>query len=446
MPPARELLYLHRQGTQDFLINNIRDAGWSVHEAHAATRARELLDHGNIHVGLALIDDDSRAQQELLDLWPVSDHMQWVAMLGNDVLQSSRVSQLITEYFYDYHTLPADLDRLLFSLGHAWGMASMTRTSQDFLQERFSQYEMVGASPVMQGLFRSIRKVAGADAPVLITGESGVGKELAALAVHERSHRAQGPFVAVNCGALPTNLIQSELFGYEKGAFTGAIARKIGHIESAAGGTIFLDEIGDLPLDLQVNLLRFLQEHTIERIGGRDKIQVDVRIIAATNVDLESAVRDGRFREDLYYRLHVLNLKVPPLRERVGDVDLLARFFFDKFSKDRRPQIKGFGQRAIQAMNDHFWPGNVRELINRVRRAMVMSEKRLISAEDLGLNATTRMSRILTLEEARRQAEKNAIQTSLQRTRKNISRAARELGVSRVTLYRMLEKHDIQIA
>ncbi|MEK7839720.1 MAG: VpsR-related response regulator [Pseudomonadota bacterium] len=200
---VRELLYLHPPGVCDPLVTRIRDAGWEVSEANVAGQAREIIDRGNIQVGLALIDETPRAQQELLDLWPVSGHMQWVAMLGSDALQSSRVSQLITEYFHDYHTLPADLDRLLFSLGHAWGMASMTRTIQDHQQVRFSQYEMVGASPVMQELFRAIRKVAGVDAPVLITGESGVGKELAALAVHERSPRAQGRFVAVNFGALP---------------------------------------------------------------------------------------------------------------------------------------------------------------------------------------------------------------------------------------------------
>jgi transcriptional regulator with PAS, ATPase and Fis domain len=246
----------------------------------------------------------------------------------------------------------------------------------------------------------------------------------------------------VNCGALPANLIQSELFGYEKGAFTGAAARKVGHIEAAAGGTIFLDEIGDLSADLQVNLLRFLQENTIERVGSTEKLSVDVRVIAATHVNLEKAVEEGRFREDLYYRLHVLNLKVPPLRERQGDVELLARFFFDKFAKERRPALRGFSHRALGVMREHDWPGNVRELINRVRRAMVMSDKRLITPEDLGLHAGAPRRRVITLEQAREEAERGAIQSCLQRVR-NVSRAARELGISRVTLYRLMEKHGL---
>jgi DNA-binding NtrC family response regulator len=443
---TRELLYLRSAGTPDSLVHRIRDGGWQVAEACGVSQAKEIIDRGGIRVGLARLEEARPEYGELLDLWPHGDRLQWVAMLDGAALHSPRVSQLVADYFYDYHTLPADVDRLLFSLGHAWGMANMARTLDDRERARFSQYEMVGSSPVMQDLFRAIRKVAAADAPVLITGESGVGKELAALAVHERSHRAQGRFVAVNCGALPANLIQSELFGYEKGAFTGAAARKIGHFEAASGGTIFLDEIGDLSLNLQVNLLRFLQEHTIERVGGTDKVPVDVRVIAATHVDLDKAVREGRFREDLYYRLHVLNLKIPPLRERDGDVELLGRFFFEKFSGDRRPQIRGFSQRAIQAMNDYGWPGNVRELINRVRRAMVMSEKRLISVEDLGLDSTTPLSRVLTLDQAREQAEKSAIHVSLQRAQNNISRAARDLGVSRVTLYRLMEKHNISAA
>lgn len=440
---CRELLFLCPSGQPDALILHIRSAGWGVHMARSTGEAKEFIGRHNIHVGLARLDDPDRAQQEMLELWPVSGHMEWVALLEAACLQSYKLSRLITEYFYDYHTLPADLERLLFSLGHAYGMATMTRTLRQQYEEKFSQYEMVGSSPVMQELFRAIRKIASADAPVLITGESGVGKELAARTIHKHSGRAQGPFVAVHCGALPADLVSSALFGHEHGTSGGVQARKIGHIEAAAGGTIFLDEIGDLPLDLQVNLLRFLQEQAIERVGGTEKIRVDVRVIAATHVDLERAVEQGRFSEDLYYRLHVLHLKVPPLRERSGDVELLARFFFEKFSRERRPNVKGFSQAALRAMAEHDWPGNVRELINRVRRAMVMSDKRLITPEDLGLHVAAPKRRVMTLEEARKQAEREAIQLCLQRARNNISRAARELGISRVTLYRLLKKNGL---
>jgi DNA-binding NtrC family response regulator len=436
-------LYVQPAGQPDALVPQIKSAGWNVHVARDTSQAREILNHTNVHVGLALLDGSDSSRQEMFELWPVSGRMEWVAMLQAACLQSQKFSRLISEYCYDYHTLPADLNRLLFSLGHAYGMATMTRTISQESEEKFSQYEMVGASPIMQELFHAVRKIASVDAPVLVTGESGVGKELAALAIHERSARASGPFVAVNCGALPANLIQSELFGYEKGAFTGAAGRKIGHLESAAGGTVFLDEIGDLSLDLQVNLLRFLQESTIERVGGTEKISVDVRVIAATHVDLEKAVAEGRFREDLYYRLHVLNLKVPSLREREGDVEVLARFFFEKFSKERRPNLRGFSHKALQALAEHDWPGNVRELINRVRRAMVMSDKRLITPEDLGLHAAAPKRRLMSLEEARIEAERAAIHYSLNRCRNNVSRTARELGVSRVTLYRLMEKYQI---
>ncbi len=280
---------------------------------------------------------------------------------------------------------------------------------------------------------------------MLIAGASGTGKELAARAIHERSHRSQGPFIAVNCGALPANLIQSELFGHEKGSFTGAHQRQIGYIESAEGGTLFLDEIGDLSLDLQSNLLRFLQENTIERIGGRAVIDVDVRIIAATHIDLEKAVDDGAFRDDLYYRLDVLHLKMPDLCEREEDIELLARFFFDKFSRDRQSQLKGFSEAALRAMMDHGWPGNVRELINRVRRAMVMSDKRVISPQDLGFEVAQGERSAITLDAARAEAENEVIHRGLRHTHHNVSRTARELGVSRVTLYRLMQKYQISL-
>jgi DNA-binding NtrC family response regulator len=292
-------------------------------------------------------------------------------------------------------------------------------------------------------LRRQITKVAQANAPVLIWGESGSGKELTAHAIHNHSKRAHGPFIAVNCGAIPASLIQSELFGYERGAFTGAAKEKRGLIESAAGGTLFLDEIGDLPLELQTNLLRFLQERTINRIGSSNSIEVDVRVIAASHVRLEDAVKSGLFREDLLYRLNVLPLTVPALRERKEDLELLARHFFKVFSHDKNPRLTGFSNRAMLAIKAHDWPGNVRELINRIRRALVMSEGRLITPEDLDLQMQTGLRNGEALEEARIRAERDAIHVCLQGSGSNVTRAARDLGVSRMTLYRLMEKHGI---
>jgi DNA-binding NtrC family response regulator len=442
---TRELLYFGSPENTE-LVPAIRSAGWQVHVARDTVEARQFIDRSNVRVGLAMLGNDGCVTRQLFELWPVTGHMEWVAMLDPACLNSAQYASLISEHFYDYHTLPADVNRLLFSLGHAWGMATMTRALHQEDLEKFSQYEMVGASPAMREVFRGIRKVANVDAPVLITGESGTGKELAAIALHERSARRNEPFVAVNCGALPPNLIHSELFGYEKGAFAGAVSRKIGHIEAAGGGTLFLDEVGGLPLELQASLVRLLQERTIERVGGTERIRVNVRVIAATNCDLERAVREDKFREDLYYRLHVLTLEMPPLRERKGDVELLAQFFFDKFVSEKRQNLRGFSQKALQCMQGYDWPGNVRELINRVRRAMVMSDRRLIMPEDLGLNGALSSQNAMTLDRARDEAERAVIRTTLQRARNNISRAARELGVSRVTLYRLMEKHRISPA
>jgi DNA-binding NtrC family response regulator len=306
---------------------------------------------------------------------------------------------------------------------------------------------MVGASPAMRRLFESIRRYAGSSAPVLLTGESGTGKELAARAIHERSAWNKGPFVAINCGALPTTLIASELFGYEKGAFTGAAGRKFGRIETAEGGTVFLDEIGDLPLETQVMLLRFLQEKTIERVGGNKPILVNTRVIAATHVNLRDAVAKGRFREDLFYRLNVLTAEMPRLKDRGDDILLLAHFFLHQFSKEIGRQAPELLPDAAAAINAHPWPGTVRELIACMRRAVVMSDGLTIRADDLGLSYAPEL--VATPDQAlgkvRAEAEANLVKNTLERNRYNVKKSASELGVSRVTLYRLIQKHDIKI-
>jgi two-component system NtrC family response regulator len=295
----------------------------------------------------------------------------------------------------------------------------------------------------MQNVFDLVRKVSATDVSVMIQGESGTGKELIARAIHRFSHRKDAPFVPINCGAIPENLLESELFGYEKGAFTGADAQKRGRIEYASGGTLFLDEIGELPLSLQVKLLRFLQEHKVERVGGREMIPVDVRVIAATNKDLKEEIGEDRFREDLYYRLGVVTITMPPLRERAGDAVLLAKAFLQTFSTNYRKAIKGFRADAQDAIASYDWPGNVRELENRVKRAVVMCEGKFVVPGDLELDAYRDSSAPKSLRQIREETEKYHLKKALEKHDGNISRAARELGVSRPTFHDLMKKYRI---
>ena len=304
---------------------------------------------------------------------------------------------------------------------------------------------LVGESPAMLATVAAIRKFAPIDLPVLVTGQTGTGKEVAARALHDLSPRAGRVFAALNCGAIPENLVQSELFGHERGAFTGATARRIGLFETAHGGTVFLDEIGDLPLEAQTSLLRVLQEGTIERVGSHQPMKVDVRVIAATHVDLERAVDAGRFRADLYYRLNVLRLKMPPLAERGEDIVLLAQHFLDQFRQRHATRARGFSPGARRAMAVFGWPGNVRELMNRVQRAAVIAESDLISVGELELAEPVPGAGSQALDQARVDAERDTLLGCLHDSGYNVSQAARRLGVSRVTVYRLCRKHQLRI-
>ncbi|HET9644061.1 MAG TPA: sigma-54 dependent transcriptional regulator [Burkholderiaceae bacterium] len=367
----------------------------------------------------------------------------WIGLFGREALALPLCKDVVVNHLFDHHTLPVEQRLLAFTLGHALGRAQLKRRVPAQSMVTLNP-PILGASRSMQALLERVRRIAKVDASVLISGESGSGKELVANAVHRHSARSDGPFVAVNCGAIQPSLIQSELFGHVRGAFTGADRDRRGLIESAEGGTLFLDEIGDLPLDLQINLLRFLQEGTIHRVGSVTSIHVNVRVVAATHVDLEGAVRQRTFREDLYYRLNVLPVHVPPLRERVEDIELLAQHFFQRFKPEGAVTLQGFSHRALAAMQRHPWPGNVRELINRVRRATALAEGRLISPADLGLDAASGEA---VSEEplglTRDRAECEAIVASLEQSGRNVTDAARRLGVSRMTLYRLMDKHGI---
>jgi two-component system NtrC family response regulator len=347
---------------------------------------------------------------------------------------------------YDFFYKPIQIDELKVVLCRAFSIAKLEQEYIE-LQKNLSKpsfEEMLGMSPKIQEVFSAIRKVATSDAPVLITGESGTGKELTALAIHRRSSRRENPFAVINCSAIPETLLESELFGHEKGAYTGAHVQRKGRIEAAQGGTLFLDEIGELSLPLQVKLLRFLEEHQIERVGGREKISVDTRVITATNADLNEKMKDGSFREDLYYRIGVVIISLPPLREREEDILLLANAFLQKYVDVCKKKVNGFTNLAIHLMKKHSWPGNIRELENRIKRAVIMADGSKITPGDLELVRSSAKSVRKTLKEAREGLERGLIQRAISKNKGNLSQAAVELGVSRPTLYELMEKLGIK--
>lgn len=442
----RHLLFWNAARGNLALPDQLVQAGWQVTATERLEDARGRLVSQHYCVGLAYLNPLDTCllhafEQLLLESRATTE---WLALVEPDYADSMPLCRLLAGGVFDFHTLPLDPVRLIDSLGHAAGLVSLrSRCHGGEVREGDSAAGMVARSPGMRQLFRCLDKVARTEAPVLITGESGSGKELTARAIHARSQRPHGPLVTVNCASLPPNLIQTELFGHEKGAFTGAVGRKLGRIESAAGGTVFLDEIGDLPLEQQTSLLRFLQEGTIDRVGGNRSLPVDVRVMAATHQDLEAAVGEGRFREDLYYRLNVLRVHVPPLRERIEDIESLAWQQFERFARERGVQVRGFSEQALMCLLRHDWPGNVRELVNRIRRAIVMAEGRLITPRDLGLDRRSGQRRLPSLQEVRAEADSRAIRASLRLARNNCSQAARSLGISRVTLYRLMDKHGI---
>ena len=345
---------------------------------------------------------------------------------------------------YDFLVKPVETEELKLLLRRCFHVASLEieyRQMQQMLDGN-AFAGMMGSSPAIRSVFESIRKVATTDAPVLLLGESGTGKEMAARAIHENSSRKDGPFIAINCSAIPETLLESELFGHEKGSFTGAHAQRKGRFELAHGGTLFLDEIGEIPLPLQVKLLRFLQEQCIERVGGRQPIQIDARVVTATNADLKKGMSAGTFREDLFYRLAVVQILLPPLRDREGDVRLLGQFFLQRFGAQANKTGLAFDQEALRALDRHPWPGNVRQLENCVRRAVIMCEGNRLTVRDLEL-APSDQGAAASLKDARENLERDMIQNALRKHSGKIAPAAAELGVSRPTLYDLMDKLGI---
>jgi two-component system NtrC family response regulator len=349
---------------------------------------------------------------------------------------------------YDFYKKPVDIDELGFIVARAFHLHEIEEENRRLETGAGAAVlgSIITAAPEMQKVAKTIERVASADVSVMLLGASGTGKELLARAVHEKSGR-KGDFIAINCAAIPENLLEAELFGYERGAFTGAVKSNVGKIELAQGGTLFLDEVGDIPLPLQVKLLRFLQERVIERIGGRQPIAVDTRIVCATHQDLDTMTADGRFREDLYYRLAEIVVKIPSLAERSGDAVLLARHFVNRFGRELNPGVQTLSADAIDAVDAYGWPGNVRELENRIKRAVIMADGKSVNSADLDLpsNAANNDDALpINLRAAREVADRKAIRQAMSRTDNNISGAAKLLGISRPTLYDLLKEYRLQ--
>ena len=350
---------------------------------------------------------------------------------------------------YDFYQKPVDIEALGLIVRRALNLARIEEENRRLAGQIGEDKTVLGglitSAPEMVKVARTIERVANANVSVMLLGASGTGKELLARGLHDASNRSKGAFVAINCAAIPENLLESELFGHEKGAFTGAVKTTEGKIEQAHGGTLFLDEVGDIPLPLQVKLLRFLQERTIERIGGRKVIDVDTRIVCATHQNLEAMIGEGTFREDLFYRLAEIVVKIPTLAERPGDATLLAKAFLNRFAAEMNPQVKGLASDALAAIDGWAWPGNVRELENRVKRAVIMADSKLVSAADLDLDGDgEEEGDILNLKSAREQADRKVIRHALARSEGNISSTAKLLGISRPTLYDLLKQYDLQ--
>ncbi|MCD6228582.1 MAG: PEP-CTERM-box response regulator transcription factor [Candidatus Omnitrophica bacterium] len=388
----------------------------------------------------------------ILDEIKAADPLIKVIMItGNDAKDIAL--EAIRKGAFDYYTKPIDVEELKIILKRASYIQNLEkenlRLSQE-LEKKVKFEEMVGDSLQMREIFRLIRRIAPSDATVLISGESGTGKELVARAIHSLSPRKNYPFVVINCGAIPETLLESELFGHEKGAFTDAYTQKKGKLEVADKGTVFLDEIGEMSLSLQVKILRFLQEKIIERVGSNTPIELDVRIIAATNQELKERIKEGKFREDLYYRLSVININLPPLRERGEDILLLANYFLNKYKKEAGgKRIKGFTKQAKELMLNYSWPGNVREMENRVRRALILVDNSFITPSDLGFEEKKDMdigreTSKASLKEARRNLEIELIKKALKEAKGNVSLAAKLLDISRPTLYDLMKKYNLE--
>jgi two-component system NtrC family response regulator len=423
--------------------------GYQVYIAGDRVSAIELLQQHHMPVvtlDLGLPPDPANASEGLAalkEILKLAPHTKVIVVTGNDDRQNAL--EAVSHGAYDFYQKPIEPDVLGLIVDRAYQLYTLEEENRRLaLDASDSPLDgIIGASAPMRTACRLVEKVAPTDATTLVLGESGTGKELFASALHRLSPRKDKPFVALNCAAIPENLLESELFGYERGAFTGAVKQTKGKIETASGGTLFLDEIGDMPMSLQAKMLRFLQERVIERLGGPNTIEVDVRIICATHRDLDQLIKSGGFREDLFFRISEIAIEIPALRDREGDKALLAQTFLDKFSQQNGRSFRGFTDSARAEIDAYEWPGNVRELENRVKRAVVLAEGKQILATDLGFVENDDHVRSLNLREAREQVEREVVQRALSIYNNNVTHAAEALGISRPSLYSLVKKLDM---
>ncbi|MGB0750216.1 MAG: PEP-CTERM-box response regulator transcription factor [Magnetospiraceae bacterium] len=425
------------------------DRGFKVFQAETRTAAMTVLrkeEPGVVILDLGLPPDPNGASEGLATLEEIlafDPSIKVVIASGNE--DRANAVRAIQIGAYDFYPKPVDIEVLSLIIDRALRLRDLESENLRLvkLDESSPLRRVVTSSPLMLQNCQLLERVAPATVNVLLTGESGTGKEVMARTLHDLSPRAKEPFIAINCASIPENLLESELFGHEKGSFTGAVRQQIGKVEQAHGGTLFLDEIGDMPLDLQAKILRFLQERTITRIGGRNEIKVDVRVVSATNKNLQEAIAEKSFREDLYYRLDEVTVHLPPLKAREGDSVLLAKFFLARYAKEMDRPVRGITEPALAAINAYAWPGNVRELESRIKRAVILADGKNLTPEDLGFSPDGEETSLPTLKQAREKAERAVINQAMAMTGGNVSAAARLLGVSRPTLYDLLKSLDL---
>ncbi len=397
-----------------------------------------------LDLGLPPASNDSREGLSCLhEILKKAPETKVIVVTGNNERENSL--KAIHMGAYDYYLKPIDLTELKIIIERASYLSeieSENRKLNILLNKDVGFEGMIGQSPKMERIFDTIKRVASTDVSVVITGESGTGKELVANAIHSKSSRSKGPFIPIICSAIPENLLESELFGFEKGSFTNAYAQRRGKFECADKGTLFLDEIGEMSMNIQVKLLRFLQERKIQRIGGTEDIDIDTRVIGATNSNLENAIKNGTFREDLFFRINVILIEIPPLRERGSDIKLLANYFLEKYKNLFKKKISGFSRSALKAIEQYPWPGNVRELENRIQKSMITTDSNLIDAHSLGFEEGRELKyKGITLKEARKKIEIDLIERAVERHQGNVKLASEELGISRPTMYDLINKY-----